>query len=591
MPLACSKETLVWLFLNATSAFKLIFFFSFLFFPFSFNLFSSLFRRSGEYDLYDEEDDLPEVVLATEEEEEGGGGGFGYYSFVQRDLHQHLVPNVLEDDDEQGLFPRSTSSSDDFSQFEEPNESFQVDYLDEEEIEEEAMEEEEVIVEDITGREDSYLDEDFEPNHKCPSPLKSVEIEVEELKLPRDDEFLMYAASRGEIKKQLVMDTTVQDHQKRHVIFDDEPYADSCTVGSTSKDSSDWRSSITFRDSCTEDPFSSSSRRSCPKWESYTVFQKYDEEMTFLDRISAQKLQETESFKSLQVEPRSMSQRFVHQFTTTTVSRDKINPPLQEGFHLSSNNNNPYHELEAAYVAQVCLAWEALSWDYNNFRRKKALLRQQGTSSDLGCPAQVAQQFQQFQVLLQRYVETEPYEYGKRPEIYARMRRSVAPKLLLVPEYQDYEEQQGESSRITSASFLELIEDSIQTFMNFLSADGENPYHIVLKSFFKKKRKKGSVDPALVKVLKKANTKKKLMLKELQKPGKSCVKKKKNLTKEEEMEILMGLIDLKLVSRVLRMWDLTDEKLRWCEEKMTKLSLSNQGKLQRDSTPLFFPAH
>jgi hypothetical protein len=75
---------------------------------------------------------------------------------------------------------------------------------------------------------------------------------------------------------------------------DDEIFGDSCTVGSTSKSSSEWRSSINYRDSGTDqDPFSSSSRRSCPKWESYTVFQKYDEEMMFLDRISAQKLHET----------------------------------------------------------------------------------------------------------------------------------------------------------------------------------------------------------------------------------------------------------------------------------------------------------
>lgn len=37
-------------------------------------------------------------------------------------------------------------------------------------------------------------------------------------------------------------------------------------------------------------------------------------------------------------------------------------------------------------------------------------------------------------MLLQRYIENEPYEHGKRPEVYARM-RSLAPKLLQVPEY------------------------------------------------------------------------------------------------------------------------------------------------------------
>jgi len=68
-----------------------------------------------------------------------------------------------------------------------------------------------------------------------------------------------------------------------------------------------------------------------------------------------------------------------------------------------------------------------------------------------------------------------------------------------------------------------------------------------------------------------------------------CIRKRK-LNVDEEMEILMGLIDLKVVSRVLRMSDLSEEQLHWCEEKMSKVRVS-QGKLQRDSSPLFFPSH
>ena len=98
----------------------------------------------------------------------------------------------------------------------------------------------------------------------------------------RSEKFFVIGPTKLESKKLLVQDKD-----------DEEIYGDSCTVGSTSKSSSEWRSSINCRDSGTDDPFSSSSRRSCPKWESYTVFQKYDEEMMFLDRISAQKLQET----------------------------------------------------------------------------------------------------------------------------------------------------------------------------------------------------------------------------------------------------------------------------------------------------------
>ncbi|XVF53912.1 hypothetical protein PTKIN_Ptkin05aG0137800 [Pterospermum kingtungense] len=220
----------------------------------------------------------------------------------------------------------------------------------------------------------------------------------------RSEKFFVIGPTKFESKKLLVPEKD-----------DEEIYGDSCTIGSTSKSSSEWRSSINCRDSGTDDPFSSSSRRSCPKWESYTVFQKYDEEMMFLDRISAQKLQETESLRSIQACPRSISERIVHKFATMNKKPSDI-------------RHNPYHELEAAYVAQICLTWEALNWNYKNFERKRA------TRKDFDCPAIIAQQFQQFQVLLQRYIENEPYEQGRRPEVYARM-RLLAPKLLLVPEY------------------------------------------------------------------------------------------------------------------------------------------------------------
>jgi hypothetical protein len=89
---------------------------------------------------------------------------------------------------------------------------------------------------------------------------------------------------------------------------------------------------------------------------------------------------------------------------------------------------DPYPELERVYVAQICLTWEALNWNYASFRRHA------GDIAARCCPARVAQEFQQFQVLLHRFIENEPYEYGLRPEVYARMKNS-SPKLLLVPEF------------------------------------------------------------------------------------------------------------------------------------------------------------
>ncbi|CAN1267057.1 hypothetical protein LINPERPRIM_LOCUS12735 [Linum perenne] len=360
-----------------------------------------------------------------------------------------------------------------------------------------------------------------------------------------DEKFLVFEPTQ--------LDSRKYPHQAEER---EEIFGDSCTVGSTSKSSTEWRSSI--KDSGTDqDPFSGSSRRSCPKWESYTVFQKYDEEMIFLNRISAQKLHETD--------------RIVHKISTLNKKPSEM-------------RQNPYHELEAAYAAQICLTWEALNWNYISFQGKRASHR----DVDPGCPARVAQQFQQFQVLLQRYIENEPYEHGRRPEVYARM-RLLAPKLLLVPEYRDSEDDQKEeelNSRITSEEFLMIMEDGIKTFMNFLKADKEKPCQIIA-SFFKRNRR-GSVDPALLNLVKKINRKKKMKLKDLKRSGK-CLRKRK-LKLEQEMEILMGLIDLQVVSRVLRTSDLSEQQLHWCEEKMSRVRLVD-GKLKRDPTPLFFPAH
>ncbi|PNX81013.1 hypothetical protein L195_g037316 [Trifolium pratense] len=144
--------------------------------------------------------------------------------------------------------------------------------------------------------------------------------------------------------------------------------------------------------------------------------------------------------------PRSISERIASKFSNINKK------PTDVG-------HNPYSELEAAYVAQICLTWEALSWNYLNFRSKHA--PQSRYDLDIGCPATIAQLFQQFQVLLQRYIENEPYEHGRRPEIYARM-RLLAPKLLLVPEYHDSDEDQTDSdfhSKISSASFLKIMEE------------------------------------------------------------------------------------------------------------------------------------
>lgn len=590
----CPKETIARLFYNASSSFLLLF----IFFYVTSILLTKIFSFLGGNLFFSRNQNEYEYGEFSDEEVEQENGYFHADSMQQSG---HLEANILHGG-ETLMFMHDNSGHEDPTQV--PEE--EISNPDEEAFSQEGHEEsynsevlsvysspalESVHSDDEVGEEkipparDTDSSFAYQTNKNDPTSIRTLnqmksrlivednnnkakceeEIAKHEKKdatFTRDENFLVFAPSKMESKKLL------QPEGKD----EEDIFGDSCTVGSTSKSSSEWRSSnINYRDSGTDDPFSSSSRRSCPKWESYTVFQKYDEEMLFLDRISAQKLHETESLKSIQACPRSISDRIVYKLATKNKSS-------------SDFRHNPYHELEGTYVAQICWTWEALNWNYKYFQRLRAARREQ----DPGCPAYVAQQFQQFLVLLQRYVENEPYEHGKRPEIYARM-RSLAPKLLQVPEYRDSEEEnreEGLGARISSDSFLLIMEESIRTFMNFLKADRESRCQIVA-SFFRRNRR-GSADATLLLLLKKVNKKKKMKLKELRRSGK-CMRRRR-LRLEEEMEILMALIDLKVASRVLRMREISEEQLHWCEHKMSKVRVSD-GKLQRDSSPLFFPAH
>lgn len=105
----------------------------------------------------------------------------------------------------------------------------------------------------------------------------------------------------------------------------------------------------------------------------------------------------------------------------------KIEEPEDETEHLQQLQIDPYHDIETAYVAQICLAWEALHCQYTQLTQKILCQPENPT-----CYNHSAQLYQQFQVLLQRYIENEPFEQGLRPEIYARARKFL-PKLLQVP--------------------------------------------------------------------------------------------------------------------------------------------------------------
>ncbi|XP_010259880.1 PREDICTED: uncharacterized protein LOC104599166 [Nelumbo nucifera] len=312
----------------------------------------------------------------------------------------------------------------------------------------------------------------------------------------------------------------------------------------------------------------------CPQIRFDTVYDKYCERMLFFDRLSVQQLHEAGSQIPSNLSPRSTPRKLASTLRNLSFKKRE---PQDDSEHLQQKLEDPYQDLETAYVAQICLSWEALHCQYAQLNQK--------ISSQPECPTSythAAQQFQQFQVLLQRYIENEPFDRGNRVEIYTRTRNSL-PKLLQVPSIQvldPKEFEEGSDLAVHASDLIRIIEESILTFRVFLKMDKKKSGGVL--NLFGGQNQVASP----LQEIKSSLEKKEMKLKELCK--KKGLKKKSWPATIEETELFFSLIDVKVIMRVLRMVRISKEQLFWCEEKMNKLELSG-GKLRRDGSPLLFP--
>ncbi|KAL2461945.1 Protein of unknown function (DUF1666) [Abeliophyllum distichum] len=307
------------------------------------------------------------------------------------------------------------------------------------------------------------------------------------------------------------------------------------------------------------------------------VYDRYCERMLFFDRLSAQQLREVGSRVLSTPSPRLASRKLASPLRC--LSLKKFEEPEEEREQLQQPESDPYQDLETAYVAQVCLTWEALHCQYTQLSHK---ISSQPESST--CYNHSAQQFQQFQVLLQRFIENEPFEHGSRPEIFTRTRNSL-PKLLQVPKIQGSDEKRTREEEsdfvVLAPDLIRIIESSILSFRQFMKMDKKKIGGIL--NLFGSQNQMATP----LQQIQSSHEKKAMKLKELWKRTKSY-KKKSWPSTQEDTEMLLGLIDSKIVSRVLRMARISKEQLFWCEEKMKKLAISD-GKLQRDPSLILFP--
>ncbi|CAM0911958.1 unnamed protein product [Alopecurus aequalis] len=303
-----------------------------------------------------------------------------------------------------------------------------------------------------------------------------------------------------------------------------------------------------------------------------SLYDKYCQRMVVFDKMITQTLKDSGSFNISKKSPRSSKLAS----TLRSLSFKRRDELQEDCEHLQQQQteDDPYQTLETAYVAHISLSWEAIHCTYMHL--SLILAAQPDNPTTYSCAAQA---FQQFQVLLQRFVENEPFEQGSRVEVYARSRSSLS-KLLQVPTFQerkDNDEDQMEAS-IFASDLVKLLEESILTFRLFLKKDKKKSSALMSVH--------GHTGSSIQQVQSSLD-KKEMKVKELFKKKKGWKSKTWPATMEE-VQLLFALTDIKVVSRVLRMGKLSKEQLLWCEEKMSKLDLSD-NKLRRDGSPILFP--
>ncbi|CAI9109690.1 OLC1v1009565C2 [Oldenlandia corymbosa var. corymbosa] len=247
-------------------------------------------------------------------------------------------------------------------------------------------------------------------------------------------------------------------------------------------------------------------------------------------------------------------------------------------------------DLEVVYVGQMCLSWEFLHWQYG-----KALDLWDSDPRGTHRYNEVAGEFQQFQVLLQRFIENEHFQ-GPRVQYYIKQ-RCLFRNLLQVPvikEDSSRDKRKGKGERdeyiISSEMLVEILEESIRIFWRFVRADRDCSSPAVKGHKGIPAQVKNPDELELLMEIKRVLHKKEKKLKDIVRSG-NCILRKFRQCHEDDVDQVLyffSQVDMKLVSRVLNMTKITSDQLVWCHSKLSRINFENR-KIQVDPSFLLFP--
>ncbi|VAI32846.1 unnamed protein product [Triticum turgidum subsp. durum] len=136
-------------------------------------------------------------------------------------------------------------------------------------------------------------------------------------------------------------------------------------------------------------------------------------------------------------------------------------------------------DLETVYVGQMCLSWEFLRWQY-----EQACDLPESDPYHSHHYNQVAGEFQQFQVMVQRFVEDEPFKGPRLPDYVKErcpFRNFLQVPVIREDSLKDRMEDQRKGNYVITSEELEVVmEESMHILWEFIKADKE-PQTSVLK--------------------------------------------------------------------------------------------------------------
>ncbi|KAK2355102.1 myb protein X [Trifolium repens] len=252
--------------------------------------------------------------------------------------------------------------------------------------------------------------------------------------------------------------------------------------------------------------------------------------------------------------------------------------------------NELHRDLELVYVGQICLSWEILCWLHEKIKELKIYDSQWPRRYNL-----VAGEFQLFQVLIQRFLEDEPFQQGHRIQNYVK-NRCVIRNLLQVPtikddSIKDKKIKWGEEDAIASERLAQIINESMQMFWEFVKADKEDGNEFRKVSHHKGNEGEDKEISDLLGDIRTQLHKKERKLKEKLKSGNCIVRKFRKQNDDQirlDHEQLLAQVGLRLISRVINMTKLRKDHLIWCSEKLNQINFVDR-KIQMESSFLLFP--